>query len=193
MTDDLEIRAVQHVDADSCRRVVQEAFGDEGDAILGVLGDLDGRGDLARQLLAEVGGVVVGLVALSRAWLDARERLVEVLVLSPLAVVPSHERRGIGGALIDAALVTAAEEGSPLVFVEGSPTYYAARGFEPASAHGVQRPSARIPDAAAQVALLESHEPWMTGAVVYPDCWWRRDLVGLRDPLLAELEGHIHS
>jgi putative acetyltransferase len=28
----------------------------------------------------------------------------------------------------------------------------------------------------------------MTGRVVYPDVWWRRDAAGLRDPLLAELE-----
>ena len=188
MNDALEIRAAQQVDADSCRRVVLEAFGDQGEAILGVLGDLDGRGDLTRQLIAEVGGVVVGLVGLSRAWLDARERLVEVLVLSPLAVTPGHARRGIGGALVEAALASADEEGSPLVFVEGAPDFYGAHGFAPASEHGVLRPSARIPDAAAQVALLDGHEAWMTGALVYPDCWWRRDLVGLRDPLLAELE-----
>ena len=28
----------------------------------------------------------------------------------------------------------------------------------------------------------------MTGRLVYPDVWWRLDLVGLRDPLLAQVE-----
>jgi putative acetyltransferase len=28
----------------------------------------------------------------------------------------------------------------------------------------------------------------MTGRLVYPDVWWRLDLVGLRDPLLGQLE-----
>src|ERR687897_374193 len=45
-------------------------------------------------------GEVVGCVALSRAWLDARERLVDVLVLSPLAVAPDRQRQGIGGRLL---------------------------------------------------------------------------------------------
>ena len=52
----------------------------------------------------------------------------------------------------------------------------------------LERPSLRIPDAACQVVLFESHEPWMTGRLVYPDVWGRLDLVGLRDPLLGQLE-----
>jgi len=32
-----------------------------------------------------------------------------------------------------------------------------------------------------QVATLPGYEQdWMTGAVVYPDVWWRHDAVGLR-------------
>jgi putative acetyltransferase len=41
---------------------------------------------------------------------------------------------------------------------------------------------------ACQLVLLDAHEPWMTGRLVYPDAWWRLDLVGLRDPVLAEVE-----
>jgi putative acetyltransferase len=29
----------------------------------------------------------------------------------------------------------------------------------------------------------------MTGQVIYRDVWWRHDSAGLRDPLLAQLEG----
>lgn len=39
--------------------------------------------------VAELRGQVVGHVQLSKSWLDAPKRLVEVLVLSPLGVVPS--------------------------------------------------------------------------------------------------------
>jgi putative acetyltransferase len=38
------------------------------------------------------------------------------------------------------------------------------------------------------VVLLDRYEPWMTGALVYCDAFWTHDCVGLRDPLLAELE-----
>src|SRR5699024_378905 len=111
---------------------------------------------------------------------DAPERLVDVLVLSPLAVSPAHQAQGIGGRLIAEALGAARELGVPAVFLEGGPGYYARHGFEPAADHGFLRPSARIPAPAFQVHLLAGHESWMRGAVVYCDAFWEVDGVGLR-------------
>lgn len=185
----VEIRPEQPADATGVERVLIGAFGEEqGVQIVEVLRDLRVDDDLEVGLVAEVDGAVSGYVALSRAWVDARERLVDVLVLSPLAVLPGVQGAGVGSALIEAALVAGEDVGAPLVFLEGSPSYYAAHGFVPAAQHGLVRPSARIPEAACQVALLTAYEPWMTGGLLYPDCFWRRDLVGLRDPVLAEME-----
>jgi putative acetyltransferase len=39
------------------------------------------------------------------------------------------------------------------------------------------------------VVRFAAHEEWMTGQLIYRDVWWRYDAAGLRDPLLAELEG----
>ncbi len=125
-------------------------------------------------------GDVVGHVALARGWLDADRRLVELLVLSPLSVRPDRQRRGIGQQLVEAAVAEAERVGSPLVLLEGDPTYYRRLGFEPADRHGLERPSVRIPAPACQVRLLSAHEPWMTGRLVYPDVFWRVDAVGLR-------------
>ena len=132
--------------------------------------------------VAEIDGRLVGHVQLSRGWLDAPKRLVEVLVLSPLGVVPEFQRRGIGRALVGHALGAAADLGAPAVFLEGDPAYYRRLGFTPAARHGFTAPSVRIPDAAFQVAPLASHQPWMTGALVYPEPFWALDCVGLRDP-----------
>ena len=74
------------------------------------------------------------------------------------------------------------------MFLEGSPDYYGARGFERARDRGFLPASRRTPVDAFQVAVLPSWETWMTGALVYPDVWWRHDAAGLRDPLLAQLE-----
>lgn len=38
----------------------------------------------------------------------------------------------------------------------------------------------RIPPAAFQATLLPAYEPWMRGALVYADVFWRLDCVGLR-------------
>jgi putative acetyltransferase len=133
-------------------------------------------------LVATAGGEPVGHVLLSHSRLDAPRRLVDVWVLSPLGVLPDHQGRGVGTALVAAALEAARSTGVPLVFLEGSPRYYGSRGFESASALGFRAPSLRIPDPGFQVARMPSYEPWMTGTLVYSDPFWALDCVGLRDP-----------
>jgi putative acetyltransferase len=184
----IDIREAGDVDTPAVEAVVEAAFGEQGTSVNDVMALLRGVEDMAVELVAESDGEVVGCVALSRAWLDARERLVDVLVLSPLAVAPDHQRQGIGGRLLAAIPDVAEGIGAPLVFLEGDPRYYGRHGWSAASTHDLERPSRRIPDPACQVLLLRGHEPWMTGRLVYPDVWWRLDLVGLRDPELAEIE-----
>ena len=185
---DVDIREAGDVDTPAVEAVVEAAFGAQGASVNDVMARLRGVEDMAVELVAESDGEVVGCVALSRAWLDARERLVDVLVLSPLAVAPDHQRQGIGGRLLAAVPGVAEGLGAPLVFLEGDPRYYGRHGWSAASAHDLERPSRRIPEPGCQVLLLSGHERWMTGRLVYPDVWWRLDLVGLRDPDLAEIE-----
>lgn len=184
----MDVRLVAPADRSAVEALVLDAFGPEGHSINAVLAHLRAADDVRAELVAEDDGEVVGHVALSRAWLDARERLVEILVLSPLGVLAARQRQGIGARLLEAARRAGDQLGTPLVFLEGDPGYYSRLGWEPSVVHGIERPSARIPEPAAQLVLLEAYEPWMTGRVVYPDPWWRLDLVGLRDPLLVEIE-----
>jgi len=171
-------------------RVVEDAFGaDEGPTVARLVTSLDDAGSTRASLVAELDGQVVGHVQLSRSWVDAREALVDVLVLSPLSVAPAHQGNGIGGVLLDAARAEADRLGAPAVFLEGDPGYYSARGWSAAGPLGFAAPSARIPAAAFQVVLLSAYEPWMTGPLVYCEPFWALDCVGLRDPLLARLGG----
>jgi putative acetyltransferase len=131
---------------------------------------------------------VVGHVRLSRAWVDARSALVDVLVLSPLSVAPHRQGDGIGTRLVQAALEMAADLGAPAVFLEGGWDYYGKRGFQGAEPLGFERPSLRIPAPAFQVALLAAYQPWITGRLIYPEAFWSTDTVGLRDPDLHRIE-----
>ena len=133
-------------------------------------------------LVATLGDRVVGHVLLSGCRLDAPHRIVDVLSLSPLGVLPAHQRQGIGTRLIQHALAAADDQGVPLVFLEGSPDFYGRRGFERAGAAGFRSPSLRIPDAVFQVARLSAYEPWMMGTFVYSEPFWALDCVGLREP-----------
>ncbi|GII81514.1 hypothetical protein Sru01_64960 [Sphaerisporangium rufum] len=132
-------------------------------------------------LVAEAAGQVVGHVMFTPSLLDAPRRLVGVQVLSPLGVLPEHQRQGIGSALVRAGLANLAEGETPVVFLEGDPGYYSRLGFVPGAELGFRKPSLRIPDAAFQAIRLPAYEPWMTGTLVYSEPFWRHDAVGLRD------------
>jgi putative acetyltransferase len=165
------------------RRVIEAAFGRPPVAELAEALQDSAAGKRGLSLVAESGRDVVGHVQLSRGWVDAERRLVEVQVLSPLAVAPGHQRQGVGTRLVEAALAGARRLGSPGVFLEGDPAYYRRFGFSAAAGHGFTAPSVRIPGPAFQVALLPGWQSWMTGALVYPEPFWALDCVGLRpDP-----------
>jgi len=186
------IRGYPPGDEAAVRQVVTEAFAGDGKTVAALVDDL--RATHGRvELVAEDGEAVVGHVLLSRSWVDARKALVEVLVLSPLSVLPAHQGSGIGTALVAAAIGEARRLGAPAVFLEGSPDYYGVRGFEPATTRGFVRPSPRIPEPAFQVAVLDAHQEWMTGALVYCEPFWTHDCVGLRDPRLSEIEHMFES
>jgi putative acetyltransferase len=174
------VREQRAGDAAAVRRLLMAAFGDTG-RVANLAETLAARPDRpTAALVAELEGTVVGLVQLSRGWIDAQRELVEVLILSPLGVLPAYQRRGIGRALCGAAVELAGQLKAPAVFLEGNPAYYSRFGWQPASSSGFIRPSTRIPDAAFQVVVLPEWQPWMVGAVVYNDTFWSLDCVGRR-------------
>ena len=111
-------------------------------------------------------GLVVGYAMLSYVGVDGCD--VRVLQLTPVAVRPDRQLRGIGSALVRAALDAAEERAEPLVLVEGVPAYYPRFGFEPASPLGLLRPSPAIPEAAWMVKRLGAYDPRIRGRVAYP-------------------------
>jgi putative acetyltransferase len=177
----IAIRAQRPEDDSAVRRVLTAAFADDG-RVAALAEALRGRLDRGAALVAVDGeNEIVGHVQLSVSWVDARERLVDVLVLSPLAVAPTHQSRGIGSRLLTAAREKAESLGAPLLFLEGDPGYYSARGWRPAGELGFSPPSARIPGAAFQVVTLRGYDPTtMRGALIYNDTFWSHDCVGLR-------------
>lgn len=87
-------------------------------------------------LVAELDGEVVGHVVCTRATLMPAE--LAVLALAPIGVVPRHQRRGVGGALMRAVLGAADACGEPLVGLVGDPAYYERFGFVPGRHHGIE-------------------------------------------------------
>jgi len=185
------MRLAEPADREAIESLVASAFGgSHGREVVEMVRALDASCATRASLIA-VDGEVVGHVQLSRGWVDARQEMVEVAVLSPLSVAPDRQRRGVGAHLLIAALSEAERLGFPAVFLEGDWTYYGPRGFTPATEHGFIRPSLRIPLPAFQVALLSGYENWMVGQLVYPEAFWATDAVGLRDPRLRAVEERL--
>jgi putative acetyltransferase len=178
---------------DAVGPVIREAFAEEGVRVEALWAEIEQSDALRGSIVAERDGEVVGHVGLSHSWVDARRALVDVWVLSPLSVVPRHQRQGIGSRLVAAAVDAASAGGAPLLFLEGDPGYYGARGFERADDWGFAPASVRVPAPAFQVVRFESYEDWMAGQLIYRDVWWRHESAGLRDPLLAEVEAAIEE
>jgi putative acetyltransferase len=185
----MDLREELPVDREPVRDTHLRAFGSRGrsDHALVVADLVDSLRETITptaglSLVAEFDGRIVGHVMFTRSLLDAPRRLVEVHVLSPLAVLPDYHGRGIGSALVRQGLKALAERAVPLVFLEGDPGYYARFGFAPGCDLGFRKPSLRIPDVAFQAIRLPGYEPWMTGTLVYAEPFWQHDLVGRRDP-----------
>ncbi len=188
--DPYPLRAVCEGDHEAVGAVIEAAFGDEGDDVSSLWTEVRQSGYVLAELVAvdAQSDEVVGHVGVSHAWLDARRELVDVAMLSPLSTRPDRQERGIGTALVEAAIEAARATGRPMLCLEGSPFFYGVRGFERAALQGLEPPSRRTPEQAFQVVVFEGREDWMTGRLVYPDVWWRHEAAGLRDPDLAHLE-----
>jgi putative acetyltransferase len=120
-------------------------------------------------LVARVGATVAGFVMLSHADVVAEDGRHDVLTLSPLAVAPELEGRGIGSALVRAGIAAADAGGAGLIVLEGSPAYYGRFGFTYAATSGV---TIDLPDwappEAAQVYRLRGYSSAVHGRLEYP-------------------------
>lgn len=180
----MELREEVAGDRQAVRDVQLRAFGDHGPVVADLVDSLRDiiTPESGLSLVAVNDGRIVGHVMFTPSLLDAPRQLVDVQVLSPLAVLPELHKRGIGSALVRYGLANLAERAVPLVFLEGDPGYYSRFGFVPGGELGFRKPSLRIPDAAFQAIRLPGYEQWMTGTLVYAEAFWRHDAVGLRSP-----------
>ena len=140
----IEIRAERAEDAAAVRRVNELAFGQAGEAAL-----VDALRAAARphvSLVAADGEQVVGHIFFSPVSLEteggpegAREDSpFAAMGLAPMAVLPEHQRRGVGSALVRAGLGECLRAGRDVVVVLGHPEYYPRFGFVPAAPLGLR-------------------------------------------------------
>jgi putative acetyltransferase len=129
------IRPERDDDAAAIHAVHAAAFPTEDEARL--VDELRKGGNLWISLVAEFDGQVVGHIAFSPVTVGGMPTDKKGLGLAPVAVLPSHQRRGIGSALIVEGLNFCREQGYGFVVLLGHPEYYPRFGFRRASDFGL--------------------------------------------------------
>ena len=163
-----QLRLEGPADVGDIRRVHERAFapsGAEANLVDALRASADHIPELCLVALAD--DTIIGHIAFSRARLDSGHA---VLALAPMGVLPEHQRRGAGSALIAEGLRRAAETDFPLVVVLGHPAYYPRFGFEPADALGVLAPF-EVPPEAWMAYRLPAYRPGARGSVRCADAF----------------------
>ncbi|MBN9057496.1 MAG: N-acetyltransferase, partial [Rhizobiales bacterium] len=124
-------------------------------------------------------GHVIGTVRLwdVEAGVDADGNAVPALLLGPLAVDCAHEGKGIGGALMRAAITEARDRGHGAVLLVGDPEYYERFGFFAEKARHLVMPG---PFERRRFLGLELKDGWLGGAAGVLVASGRRLSAGLR-------------
>jgi len=163
------IRCESSSDAAAVRAVHTAAFGQPLEADL-----VDAlRDDVLNEvsLVTEVDGVVIGHVLLSRLEVVGGGRSIRAAALGPVAVMPEHQSRGVGSALIRQALDEARTKGIAIVLVLGHPGYYPRFGFSAERARCLVSPYSSHGDAWMVAELTSGSLSVGPATVVYPAPW----------------------
>jgi predicted N-acetyltransferase YhbS len=160
------VRTEARADRDTIVAIVDEAFGDTiTSKIVKAIWETD-RFVPELSLVAVSEGQSLGHVISS--YVDLVPGTRRVLQVGPLAVVPSHQRQGVGTALMQETIRIADERGEPLLLIEGDPRYYGRFGFTRADAVGIEPPpEARAPQYF-MIRPLRAYDPTVQGRAVYP-------------------------
>ncbi|RAJ79361.1 putative N-acetyltransferase YhbS [Chitinophaga dinghuensis] len=145
--------------------LVTAAFGrtEEADLVAALRGSQAFVPELS--LVATEGEEVTGHILFTRCSIGSST--LPVLALAPVAVLPDHQNKGIGKALINAGLSKARELGFKAVIVLGHAAYYPIFGFLPADKWQISAPFEVPAESFMALELVPGALEHTTGVVHY--------------------------
>jgi putative acetyltransferase len=163
----LRIREEQPEDAPQIRKVNEAAFGRSDEADL--VEELQKEGVVLLLLVAELDDGIIGHILFSRMTVETERGPVAAVSLAPMAVLPNHQGRGVGGQLVRRGLAALRERGERIVIVLGHKEYYPRFGFKPENARDLASPFP--PEAFMALELVEGALDGIRGTVRYPSAF----------------------
>jgi putative acetyltransferase len=124
-------------------------------------------------IIADNQGEIVGHILLSKAKVVQADEIYDVIVLAPVAVHPMHQKKGIGGMLINEGVKRATRLGYGLVLLIGHPTYYPKFKFQQAAKYGLTLRQFDVPEDVFMVReLIEGELGRISGELQYPKAFF---------------------
>ncbi len=134
----LEIRSEEDKDFKTVWSLNRAAFDAEDEAnLVDVLRD---GNYVDVSLVAEEDSEVVGHILFSRITIVTEAQTVDALSLAPMAILPSHQRQGIGSNLVEAGLEACRVQSRKIIVVLGHPEFYPRFGFSAELAQPLESP-----------------------------------------------------
>jgi putative acetyltransferase len=143
-----ETREERADDVAAIRNVNRRAFGQDQEG--SIVDALRSNGAVLLSLVATLNDQVVGHIMFSPISVDD----VTGAALAPMAVLPEHQRSGIGSKLVEAGIRELQDAGYPFIIVLGHANYYPRFGFVPASRVGIKC-EWQVPDDVFMVLILD--------------------------------------
>ena len=159
-----QIRPEQDQDWDTVGALYASVF--ETPAEANLVSALRLQAEPAISLVAEHSGSVVGHILFSPVALAGHTGL-NIMGLAPMAVASSHQRHGIGSALVRTGLKYCKAQNVGAVVVLGHPQYYPRFGFAPASRFGIRCEYAAPDEAFMLIELQPEFLQGATGTIQY--------------------------
>lgn len=117
----------------------------------------------ALSLVAEENAKIIGYILFSEIKIGGKTAIAP----APLAVLPEHQRKGVGLALLAEGHRIAKNLGYGISVVLGSETYYPKAGYVPASQFGIVCPFEGVPDENYMALPLQEPAGHWNGTVTY--------------------------
>ena len=115
----------------------------------------DGYTDLS--IVATIDEEIVGHIICSKAEVRCENEILPVLNIGPISVLPEHQRKGVGKALIYEMIDRAKRLGHGAILFWGRPEYYPQFGFVAASSYGITDVDGHVSPAFFAMELIDGY------------------------------------
>ncbi|KAH0791907.1 N-acetyltransferase [Histomonas meleagridis] len=121
--------------------------------------------------VAVINDEIVGNVMCTQGHIITDHGQINVVSLGPISVIPSCQRKGIGGLLIKSVQKAATAMGFPAILLCGDPNYYSRHGFLQAAKFGIRTENGKYAAALHVLQLKEGFLNEASGRYIEPQVY----------------------